>query len=67
MWHLKTTTPSVVIVTLVMVAKTAPNYDSQIPGAPSLTELQKMTLMGTAAYPAKGTIDAIALYQVIYI
>ena len=67
MWHLKTTTPSVVIVTLVMVAKTAPNYDSQIPGAPSLTELQKITLMGTAAYPAKGTIDAIKLYQVIYI
>ena len=37
-----------VIGVLCMVAKTAPNYVSQIPGALSLTELQKVTLMGTA-------------------
>ena len=37
-----------VIGVLCMVANTAPNYVSQIPGAPSLTELQKVTLMGTA-------------------
>ena len=40
-WHLKTTTLPVVIGALGMVAKTALNYASQIPGAPSLT------LMGT--------------------
>ena len=48
MWHLKTATLPVFIGALGMVAKTAPNYVSQIPGAPSLTELQKITLMGTA-------------------
>ena len=48
MWHLKTTTLPVVIDALGIVAKTAPNYVSQIPGAPTLTELQKITLMGTA-------------------
>ena len=37
-----------VIGVLCMVANTAPNYVLQIPGAPSLTELQKVTLMGTA-------------------
>ena len=37
-----------VIGVLCMVAKTAPNYLSQIPGVPYLTELQKVTLMGTA-------------------
>ena len=47
-WHLKTTTLPVVIGALRMVAKTTPNYVSQIPRAPSLTELQKITLMGTA-------------------
>ena len=41
MWHLKTTTLQVVIGALRVVAKTAPNYVSQIPGDPSLTELQK--------------------------
>ena len=45
MWHLKTTTMPVVISALGMVAKTAPNYVLQIPGAPFLTELPKMTLM----------------------
>ena len=45
MWHLKTTTMPVVISALGMVAKTAPNYVSQIPGAPFLIELPKMTLM----------------------
>ena len=48
MWHLKTITPPVVIGALGIMAKTAPNYVSQIPGAPSLNELQKITLMGTA-------------------
>ena len=48
MWHLKTTTVPVVIGALGLLAKTAPDYVSQIPGAPSLTELQKITLIGTA-------------------
>ena len=58
MWHLKTTSLPVVIDELGIATssywgigyrgKTAPNYISQIPGAPSLTELQKITLMGTA-------------------
>ena len=48
MWHLKTKTLPVVISALGIVAKTASDYVSQIPGAPSLTELQKITLMGTA-------------------
>ena len=47
MWHLKTTTLPV-IGALGMVAKTAPDYVSQTPEVPSLTELQKITLMGTA-------------------
>ena len=46
-WHLKVTALPVAISALVMVAKTTPNYVSQIPGAPSLTELPKITLMGT--------------------
>ena len=46
-WHLKTTALPAAIAALGMVAKTAPNYVSQIPGAPSLTELPKITLMGT--------------------
>ena len=48
MWHLKETTLPVVIGALGMVAKAASNYVSQIPGTPSLTELQKITLMSTA-------------------
>ena len=48
MWHLKTTAIPVVIGALGIVAKFAPNYVPQIPGAPSLTELQKITIMGTA-------------------
>ena len=58
MWHLKTIILSVVIGALVMVAKTAPNYVSQISGAPSLTELQKIT-HEQYPYPAKGTINVI--------
>ena len=38
----------IVIGELGRVAKTARNYVSQIPGAPSLTKLQKITLMGIA-------------------
>ena len=52
MWHLKTTALPVVIGALGMVAKTAPNYD-QMPGAQSLTELPKITLMSTAHIPRK--------------
>ena len=47
MWHLKTTTLPVDIGALGMVANIAPNYVLQIPGARSLTKLQKVTLMGT--------------------
>ena len=47
-WHLKSTTLPVIIGALGMVAKTAPNYVSQIPGASSLTHLQKIILMVTA-------------------
>ena len=46
MWQLKTTILSEVIDALGMIAKTIPNHVSQIPGASSLTELQKITLMG---------------------
>ena len=49
MWQ-KTATLPVVIGALGMVAKTAPNYVSQIPGAPSLTERQKITLIGTTGH-----------------
>ena len=48
MWNLKITMLPVVIGALHILVKTAPNYISQIPGVPSLTELQKITLMGTA-------------------
>ena len=48
MWHLKTTTLPVIIGALGMVAKTAPNYVQQVPGALSLTEPQKITLLGAA-------------------
>ena len=36
-----------VIGALGMVGKSASNYVLQIPGAPSLTEIQEITLMGT--------------------
>ena len=43
-----------------MVAKTAPKYVSQIPGGPSLTEIQKKkNIHGRRTYPAKGTINVI--------
>ena len=47
LWHLKATRLSVVISALGIVAKTVLNHIFQIPGS-SLTELQKITLMGTA-------------------
>ena len=47
-WHLKSTALPVIIGALGMVAKTAPNYVSQIPGASSFTDLQKIILMVTA-------------------
>ena len=47
-WQFKITTLSVVIGELGIVAKTARNYVSQIPGAPPLTKLQKITLMDIA-------------------
>ena len=44
-----------------LVAKTTPNYISQIHGALSLTELLKMKndARGHRAHPVKGTIDVI--------
>ena len=48
MWHLKVATLSVVSGALNVVAKTVSNYVLQILGAPTLPELQKITLMGTA-------------------
>ena len=48
MWHVKTTALLLVIGALGMVVKIVSNYISQIPGAPYLTELQNITLMGTA-------------------
>ena len=48
MCHLKTTTLSVAVGALSVVATTHSNYVSQIPGAPSLTELQTITVMATA-------------------
>ena len=47
MWHLKTAALPVVIVALSIVTKIASDYISQIPRAPPLTELQKITVMGT--------------------
>ena len=48
MRHLKRRTLSLVIGTLGIATKATPNYVSEIPGAPSLTELRNKTLMGTA-------------------
>ena len=48
LWHLKTVTLPVVIGALGMISKNAPMYISQIPGSPSLAELQKIALMGTS-------------------
>ena len=62
MWHLKTTALPVVIGALGIAGKTAPNYVSQIPGAPSLTELQRITIMGTAHI-----LQKVCIYIYIYI
>ena len=59
MWHLKTSTLPIVISAWGIVAKAAPNYVSQIPGAPSLTELQKNNAYRHRTYPAKSTINVI--------
>ena len=48
MWNRKRTTLPIVIGALGMVANTAPNYVSQISGAPALTGFQNITLTGTA-------------------
>ena len=55
MWNLKTTTlpVAVAIGALNMLRKTGPNYVSWIPGVPSSTELQKITLMGTTPIARK--------------
>ena len=58
----QTTALPVVIGPLVMVAKTAPNYVSQIPGALPLTELQKNNTHGHRTYSAKGTINVIFIF-----
>ena len=59
MWHLKTSTLPIVISAWGIVAKAAPNYVSQIPGAPSLTELQKNNTYRHRTYPTKSTINVI--------
>ena len=64
MRHLKSTTLSVTIGALGMVANTTLDYVSQIPGAPSLTELKKST-HGHLTYPAKGTINVISLFHTL--
>ena len=48
MWHLKTTIISVVIGALGLIENGTGNYLAQIPGTPTLAEIQKITLMGTA-------------------
>ena len=55
MWHLKTTIIHVVIGALGLKKKGADNYLSQIPGTPTLAEIQKITLMGTARILRKTT------------
>lgn len=59
MWHLKTSTLPIVISAWGIVAKAASNYVSQIPGAPSLTELQKNNAYRHRTYPTKSTINVI--------
>ena len=66
MWHLKTTTLPVVVVALDIVAQTAPNYVSQIPGAPSINRTSKNNTHGHRTYPAKGTINVIYIYIYTY-
>ena len=48
MWHLKTNTVPIIIGALGMISKTAQDYVSLIPGNLSLSEIQKITLMGTS-------------------
>ena len=48
MWDLKTTIVPVVVGALGAIKKDTQKHIDQLPGAPSLRELQKITLMGTA-------------------
>ena len=48
MWKLKTKIIPVVIRALAMIKKGTQNFIDQIPGKPSLQEMQKVVLTGTA-------------------
>ena len=48
MWKLKTKIIPVVIGALAMIKKGTQNFIDQIPGKPSLQEMQKVVLTGTA-------------------
>ena len=48
MWHLKTAIIPVVIGAFGLIKKGTDNYLAHIPGTPTLAEIQKITLMGTA-------------------
>ena len=48
LWHMKTVTVPVVIGALGMIKKGTEKYLEKIPGSPSLGEMQKMALTGTA-------------------
>ena len=48
MWKLKTKIIPVVIGTLGMIKKGTQNFTDQIPGKPSLQEMQKIVLVRTA-------------------
>ena len=59
MWHFKTSALPIVISAWGIVAKATPNYVSQTPGAPSLTELQQNNTYRHRTYPTKITINVI--------
>ena len=48
MWHLETVTIPVIVGALGTIGKGLDNYIKKIPGNPSLPEIQKITLTGTA-------------------
>ena len=48
MWRLNTTTVPVIVGALGMIGKTMGTHIKKIPGYPTLREIQKITLMGTA-------------------
>ena len=54
MWHLKPTLTPVVVEALGTVKKGTNKYLQQIPGKPSLTEIQKIVVTSTAHILRKG-------------